>query len=126
MPWSVYCAQHQGSGDSKDLCIYMSHICSIAVTAALGKINTKEVTHKQKQRYRYTVQAGQKRRRHHSYACSLVYSDLSWWGLKRSLHLHVAHSAVTAEKGQPVITALGQSLVCARWRTSRLVASSTC
>jgi hypothetical protein len=29
----------------------------------------------------------------HSYDCSLVHSELSWWGLKRSLHLqlHVAH-----------------------------------
>jgi hypothetical protein len=26
-----------------------------------------------------------------SYACSLVQSELSWWGLKSSLHLHVAH-----------------------------------
>jgi hypothetical protein len=25
------------------------------------------------------------------YAC-LVYSELSWWGLKSSLHLHVAHT----------------------------------
>jgi uncharacterized membrane protein len=27
----------------------------------------------------------------YSYACSLVHSELSWWGLKSSLHLHVAH-----------------------------------
>jgi hypothetical protein len=27
-----------------------------------------------------------------SYACSLVHSELSWWGLKSSLHLHVGHT----------------------------------
>jgi hypothetical protein len=27
----------------------------------------------------------------HSYACSLVHSELSWWGLKSSLQLHIAH-----------------------------------
>jgi hypothetical protein len=27
----------------------------------------------------------------HSYACSLVHSELSWWGLQSSLHSHVAH-----------------------------------
>jgi hypothetical protein len=27
----------------------------------------------------------------HSYACSLVQSELSWWGLESSFHLHVAH-----------------------------------
>jgi hypothetical protein len=27
-----------------------------------------------------------------SHACSLVHSELSWWGLKSSLHLHVAHT----------------------------------
>jgi hypothetical protein len=27
----------------------------------------------------------------HSYACSLVHSELSWRGLKSSLHLHGAH-----------------------------------
>jgi hypothetical protein len=27
----------------------------------------------------------------HSFACSLVHSELSWWGVKSSLHLHVAH-----------------------------------
>jgi hypothetical protein len=26
----------------------------------------------------------------HSYACSLVHSELSWWGLKSSMHSHVA------------------------------------
>jgi hypothetical protein len=26
-----------------------------------------------------------------SYACSLVHTGLSWWGLKSSVHLHVAH-----------------------------------
>jgi hypothetical protein len=25
-------------------------------------------------------------------ACSLVHSELSWWGLKSFLHLHVAHT----------------------------------
>jgi hypothetical protein len=28
----------------------------------------------------------------YSYACSLVHSELSWWGLKSSLHLRVAHT----------------------------------
>jgi hypothetical protein len=28
----------------------------------------------------------------YSYACSLVHSEQSWWGLKSSLHLHVAHT----------------------------------
>jgi hypothetical protein len=28
----------------------------------------------------------------HSYACSLVHSELSWWELCGSLHLHVAHT----------------------------------
>jgi hypothetical protein len=27
----------------------------------------------------------------YSYACSLVHSELSWWGLKSYLQLHVAH-----------------------------------
>jgi hypothetical protein len=27
----------------------------------------------------------------HSYACSLVRNQLSWWGLQSSLHLYVAH-----------------------------------
>jgi hypothetical protein len=27
----------------------------------------------------------------HSYACSLVHSELSWWGLKSSLQSHIAH-----------------------------------
>jgi hypothetical protein len=25
----------------------------------------------------------------HSYACSLVHTERSWWGLESSLHLHV-------------------------------------
>jgi hypothetical protein len=28
----------------------------------------------------------------YSYTCSLVHSELSWWGLKSSLHLQVAHT----------------------------------
>jgi hypothetical protein len=28
----------------------------------------------------------------YSYVCSLVHSELSWWGLKSSLHLHLAHT----------------------------------
>jgi hypothetical protein len=28
----------------------------------------------------------------YSYACSLVHSELSWWGIKSFLHLHVAHT----------------------------------
>jgi hypothetical protein len=27
----------------------------------------------------------------HGYAFSLVHNELSWWGLKSSLHLHIAH-----------------------------------
>jgi hypothetical protein len=35
----------------------------------------------------------------HSYACSLVHSELSWWGLKSSLHLHVAHIHYGSRQG---------------------------
>jgi hypothetical protein len=38
------------------------------------------------------VQALSYARYSYGYACGLVHSELSWWGLKSSLHLHVAHT----------------------------------
>jgi hypothetical protein len=55
-----------------------------------------------------------------SYACSLVHSELSWWGLTSSFHSHVAHMFCVAVTTAVVVILI--NLVCVHDMTQRISA----